>query len=38
MKDEFYEELETTIREIPTTEHLFILGDYNALVGAAYNS
>lgn len=33
-KDEFYEELETTIREIPATEHLFMLGDFNARVGA----
>jgi len=33
-KDEFYEELETTIREIPATEQLFLLGDFNARVGA----
>lgn len=26
-KDGFYEVLETTIKEIPTTEHLFLLGD-----------
>ncbi len=37
-KDNFYEELETTIKEIPTTEHLFLLGDFNARIGADHNS
>ena len=37
-KDEFYEELESTIREIPATEHLYLLGDFNARVGADSNS
>ena len=27
-KDEFYEELESSIREIPATEHLYLLGDF----------
>ncbi len=37
-KDEFYEELETTITEIPTTEHLLLLWDFNARIGADHNS
>ncbi len=37
-KDTFYDELETTIKEIPTTEHLFLLGDFNARIGADHNS
>ena len=37
-KDEFYEELENTVREIPETEHLFMLGDFNARTGDDYNS
>ncbi len=37
-KDKFYDELETTIKEIPTTEHLFLLGDFNARIGADHNS
>ncbi len=37
-KDTFYEELETTIKEIPTTEHLFLLGDFNAQIEANHNS
>ncbi|XP_076030147.1 uncharacterized protein LOC143018559 [Oratosquilla oratoria] len=39
-KDEFYEELETTIREIPATEQLpvYLLGDFNARVGADQES
>ncbi len=37
-KDQFYEELETTIKEIPITEHLFLLGDFNARIGADHNS
>ncbi|XP_062615832.1 uncharacterized protein LOC134277519 [Saccostrea cucullata] len=32
-KDTFYEVLETTIREIPTTEQVYLLGDLNARVG-----
>ena len=32
-KDTFYEALETTIREIPTTEQVYLLGDFNARVG-----
>ncbi len=37
-KDTFYEELETTIKEIPTTEHLFLLRDFNAQIEANHNS
>ena len=37
-KDKFYEELESSIREIPTTEHLYLLGDFNAQVGAYHTS
>ena len=31
-KDEFYEELESSIREIPTIEHVYLLGYFNAQV------
>ena len=37
-KDEFYKELESSIREIPATEHLYLLGDFNAQVGADHAS
>ncbi len=37
-KDTFYEELKTTIKEISTTEHLFLFGDFNARIGADHNS
>ena len=37
-KDEFYEELESSIREISATEHLYLLGDFNASVGANHVS
>ena len=37
-KDEFYEDLETTIRDIPATEDLYLLGDFNARVGSDYDS
>ena len=37
-KDEFYEELESSIKEIPATEHLYLLGDFNAQVGANHAS
>ncbi|XP_019625432.1 PREDICTED: uncharacterized protein LOC109470795 [Branchiostoma belcheri] len=37
-KDEFYEELETTISGIPATEQLYLLGDFNARVGADQES
>ncbi|XP_063587445.1 craniofacial development protein 2-like [Penaeus indicus] len=33
-KDQFYEELEAKIRLVPKKEHLFLLGDFNARVGA----
>lgn len=33
-KDKFYDELATTIKGIPEKELLFILGDFNARVGA----
>ncbi len=36
-KDEFYEELETTITEIPTTEHLLLLWNFNARTAADHN-
>ena len=38
VKDEFYESLATTIRNIPSTEQLVLLGDFNARVGADNNS
>ena len=33
-KDIFYEELEATIRQTPSEENIFLLGDFNARVGA----
>ena len=38
VKDEFYEELETTIKAIPATECLYLLGDFNARIGADHDS
>ncbi len=38
IKDEFYEELETTIKEVLTAEHLFLLRDFNARIGDDHNS
>ena len=37
-KEEFYEDLETTIRDISATEDLYLLGDFNARVGSDYDS
>lgn len=37
-KDAFYEELETRIRAIPANDNLFLLGDFNARIGAAHTS
>ena len=37
-KDEFYENLASTIRNIPSTEQLVFLGDFNARVGADNDS
>ncbi|XP_038062349.1 uncharacterized protein LOC119732818 [Patiria miniata] len=37
-KDKFYEELDTAISTIPKNEHLFLLGDFNARVGADHES
>ena len=37
-KDEFNEDLETTIRDIPATEDLYLLGDFNSRVGSDYDS
>ena len=33
-KDQLYEELDVVIGNIPKTEKLYILGDFNARVGA----
>ena len=33
-KDQFYESLDTVISKIPATEHIYLLGDFNARVGA----
>ncbi|XP_047496567.1 uncharacterized protein LOC125044159 [Penaeus chinensis] len=38
VKDQFYEELEAKIRQIPTKEQLFLLGDFNTRVGADHDS
>ena len=37
-KDMFYEELEARIREITANDNLFLLGDFNARVGASHTS
>ncbi|CAG5114795.1 unnamed protein product [Candidula unifasciata] len=37
-KDKFYEELISTLSEVPDREALFILGDFNARVGALHSS
>ncbi|XP_037774603.1 craniofacial development protein 2-like [Penaeus monodon] len=37
-KDQFYEELDTTIRDIPAMEQLYLLGDFNARVGSDRDS
>lgn len=37
-KDEFYENLAATVRNIPSTEQLVLLGDFNARVGADHDS
>ena len=37
-KDEFYENLASTIRNIPSTEQLVLLGNFNARVGADNDS
>ncbi len=37
-KDQFYEALDETISRIPSTEGLYLLGDFNARVGADHES
>ena len=37
-KDQFYEELDVAIGNIPKTEQLYILGEFNARVGADHES
>ena len=37
-KDKFYDDLDTLIREIPEQEPVFLLGDFNARVGADHSS
>ncbi|XP_071483240.1 craniofacial development protein 2-like [Diadema antillarum] len=37
-KDEFYSNLSDVIRNIPDNEHLVLLGDFNARVGADHDS
>ena len=34
VKDQFYESLDTVISRFPVTEHVYLLGDFNARVGA----
>ena len=38
IKDRFYVELDSVIRSIPATEHLYLLGDFNARVGSDHVS
>ncbi|XP_072179738.1 craniofacial development protein 2-like [Diadema setosum] len=38
VKDHFYDDLDAVISRIPASEHLFLLGDFNARVGADYES
>ena len=37
-KDELYSQLETAIREIPPSAHLYLLGDFNARIGSDFTS
>ncbi|MBN3324843.1 CFDP2 protein, partial [Atractosteus spatula] len=37
-KDQFYEELDTVIRDVLVTEQLYLLGDFNARVGSDHDS
>ena len=37
-QDEFYEELEAALGNVSKTEHLYLLGDFNARVGADHDS
>ena len=38
IKDKFYEDLNTVITAVPTTDKLVILGDFNARVGCEYDT
>lgn len=38
IKDRFYDELEATVNNIPSREQLYLLGDFNARVGADHDS
>jgi len=38
VKDQFYEQLDSAIRKTPASEHIFILGDFNARVGSDHES
>jgi len=38
VKDKFYEELDAAVGKVPETEHLFLLGDFNARVGRDHDS
>ena len=37
-KDQFYDALDSTIRSVPSKEALFIMGDFNARVGADWEA
>ncbi|XP_076068327.1 uncharacterized protein LOC143040778 [Oratosquilla oratoria] len=37
-KEAFYEELNTLVKDVPPSDKLFLLGDFNARVGANYNN
>ena len=37
-KDLFYEDLHAILRRVPTTDKLFVLGDFNARVGTDYHT
>ena len=34
VKDQFYDQLDATINRIPASEHVYLIGDFNAMVGA----
>lgn len=38
MKDQFYEDLNSTLDNLPSSEHLYLLGDFNARVGRDHTS
>ena len=38
VKDQFYNVLDHTIRMLKPSEHIYLLGDFNAMIGAEHNT